>query len=236
MTSKTIETNYTLELAVELYRKGEYGEAKTVLTDALKESTRADALVSLTNNLALVEGEEGKYTEALKLYLEVAPLIDSCENDLNRANFHFGLARTYRQVATGEKLPSFYDRALIEYEAARYYFELSGQLKRVWMVENNIAFLKIKLNRSDESYAHIERARGILIQHSGAQERLAEVDDTLALVCLAEGKGKESYLASSAAVLKMQNSDELKLKASILETHLKTTAAYLREVNQALKV
>lgn len=235
MSVKTKQTTYTLELAVELYRKGEYGEAKTVLTDALKESSRADALVSLTNNLALVEGEEGNYTEALKLYLEVAPLIDSCENDLNRANFHFGLARTYRQVASDERLDSFYDRALIEYEAARYYFELSDSV-RVWMVENNIAFLKTKLNRSHESYEHVERAREILIRHGCKQERLAEVDDTLAIVGLAQNNGAEAYFASSAAVEKMKDSDELKLKASILETHLKATAAYLREVNQMLKV
>lgn len=218
-----------LEIAVALYRKGHYGDAKTVLTDALKESTRADALVSLTNNLAMVEGEEGNYVEALKLYLEVAPLIDSCENDFNRANFHFGLARTYRQVASNEGLHNFYDRSLIEYEAARYYFELSGRRERIWCVENNIAFLQMKLNRMDEAHAHIEKARAILIEYGAKQERLAEVADSLALIYLAEGKAEDAFFASADAVQKMRGSDEIALKANILETHLKATEAYLSE-------
>lgn len=228
----TLPTNEVM-IAAELYLLGRYGEAKTILTDALKEASRADALVSVTNNLALVIGEEGNYHEALRLYLEISPLVDLCENDFNKGNFHFGLARTCRQVATGEKLPSFFDRVFIEYEAARHYFQKCGRTERIWRIENNLAFLFLQLNQLDKALEHVAKARTVLVQHGAIPARFAEVDDTEALIHLAEGNGEAAFIASSNAVQKMRDSEELKLKASILETHLKATEAYMREVSAA---
>lgn len=202
---------YETDLVVSLYREGNYSEAKERIGEGLSQSSQVDEIVCLVNELANIETDLKNYSEALNKRLSVRELVGQCKDEFTIANYHFGLALNSKQIAD-EGNESFYDRALIEYEAARFFFEQAGREERLGFVENNIGSLLIKLGRADESHSHFESARQIIskLKLDNWPARLAEIDDTEALAYEAEGNYSQAVLYACRSVQALSQTDEPK--------------------------
>jgi tetratricopeptide (TPR) repeat protein len=85
-------------------------------------------------------------------------------------------------------------------------------------VENNLAFLYLKINYFKEAHEHLNRARRIFtsLKDSGA---VAQVDETRARAFLGEGRNAEAEKAAHASVRALEKSDMQALLAESLTTH-----------------
>src|SRR2546423_2798783 len=221
-----------IHLAYCYWHQGEFDEARDLLRDALsrlsdtKSEVRALALI----RYAIVERSAGRFSEALRIHTEAAPLFEKIGSHALKGMFHLGLAETLRKLSAIERREDYADRAIIEYVAASYHFEQAGHERYRARVENNLGLLLSTVGRFAEAHEHVARARRIF---AGLKDKgsVAQVDDTRARVLLAEGKRAEAERAARAAVRALERGDGHALLAEALTTHgvaLARTGQYAR--------
>lgn len=179
------------ELALCYWREGAYDEARVLLTgalDLLKETTaRAKAVLRLN----IIEFRSGRYGDSLTLLKENAHIFDEGVSDALRGSFHNGLALVLKQLGTAEGRSDYLDRAIIEYTAAIYHFEMAGNERYCAINGNNLASLLRELGRYGEAHEHLDRACAILrrVKEVGL---LTNADETRARVLIDEGRYAEA--------------------------------------------
>jgi tetratricopeptide (TPR) repeat protein len=120
----------------------------------------------------------------------------------------------WKSIAPGDYL----DRALVEYAAASYHFELAEHKLYRANIENNLGVINFEINRCKEAHEHLDRARRMFIslKDKGA---MAQVDETRACVFLQQGRLNEAERAASSSVRSLEKSGRHAVLAESLITH-----------------
>jgi tetratricopeptide (TPR) repeat protein len=201
------------EIALCYWREGAYEEARVTLEQAATLDVPLKAKTVL--HFAVVETSAGRYSDALRLLTETAPLFDEGVSHTLWGSFHNELAIALRRLGTAERRLDYHDRAIIEYTAAAYHFEQARHERYAARTENNLAFLLYKLSRYAEAHEHLDRAQMIFTRLREAGS-LAQVDETRARVLVAEGKYKDAERTLVGALQTLEQGDESALLAEAL--------------------
>lgn len=204
------------DLALCYWREGAYGEARAILENALaliKEDATLKGKTVL--RLVVVDASAGRYSDALSLLTSAAPLFDEAASHTLRGSFHNELALVLRRLGTTERRQDYFDRAVIEYTAAAYHFELAHHERYVARIENNLAFLLYKLRRYTDAHEHLDRAQMIFTRLRDAGS-LAQVDETRVRILVAEKKYRDADRTLAGVLKTLERSDESALLADAL--------------------
>ncbi|HYE14782.1 MAG TPA: tetratricopeptide repeat protein [Pyrinomonadaceae bacterium] len=208
------------ELALCYWREGLYDEARAALQESLRRLAGNDCEVKAVALLrsALIEKCAKRYNEALRLYVEAAPLFEEVGSDAVRGRFHNSFANLLALLADSEGCADYRDRAFVEYAAASYYFEQAGHGRFQACVENNLGFLFGTIGKYDEAHEHLDRAQA-LFNSLNDSVRLAQLDETRARLFLAEGRAAEAERLAGASARALENGGEKPLLVEALTTH-----------------
>jgi CheY-like chemotaxis protein/tetratricopeptide (TPR) repeat protein len=208
------------ELAVCYWREGAFNEARDLLKAVLDRlPDKAGELKAITlSRLAMVEGSAKRFNDALRIDTEAAPLFEKSTNDVLKGKFHNGFGFVLRNLGASEQREDYIDRALIEYEAASYYFEQARNTRYQACVENNLGFLFGTIKKFREAHEHLDRAQALFTQLKD-KAHIAQVDDARAGVLLAEGRIAEAEKIARCAVNTLEMGGEQSLYAEALTTH-----------------
>jgi tetratricopeptide (TPR) repeat protein len=180
------------ELGACYWRLGAHDEARVIMREALKPLKESDAELKakILIRRTLVEISESRYHEALNILKEVEPFFEST-NDALKGRWHGQTGMVLELLATSDGNAALFDRAIIEYTAAIYYYEQAGHERYCARNLNNLAMLLYKLGRYKEAHEHLDRAQFIFTRLRDAGN-LAQVDETRARVLVAEHKYREA--------------------------------------------
>jgi len=154
----------------------------------------------------------------MRLYSEAAPLLDRSEDHALKGTFHNGYGSVFQRLATPENREDYLDRALMEYTAASFHFELAGNTRFLARVENNLGYLFFTIGKYDDAHKHLDRARHLFFAQNDVGA-VAQVDDTRARTLLAEGRVAEAERVARNAVRTLEKGDEQAVLAEALTTH-----------------
>ncbi len=215
--NKVAEAN--TNLAVCYWREGSFDEARVLIRESLARFNEAGSEMKAVALLrgAMVERAAKRFNDALSIYVQATPLFTDNTNCLLRAQFHHGLANVLNHLGVLENRPDYTDRALIEYTAASFHFELEGHARYQACVENNLGFLLGTIARFQEAHDHLDRAQTLFTTIKDSVH-LAQVDETRARVMLAEGRVVEAEKTARRAVRTLDQGDEQSLLAEALTT------------------
>jgi DNA-binding NtrC family response regulator len=209
-----------IDLAICYWREGAFDEARVTLREVLgrlpdnNSEQKGRALL----NSALFDIFSSRFNDALNTLTEAAPILHDSENYSAKGRFHGQLALVLKKLAESERSSDYRDRALVEYEAASYYFELAGHTRYRARVENNLGGLLLTVSRFKEAHEHLDRSRLLFssLKDSGS---VAQVDDTRARVLLAQSRNSEAEKTARSAVRVLEKGDEQSVLAEALTTH-----------------
>jgi tetratricopeptide (TPR) repeat protein len=207
------------DLGVCYWREGAFEEARVVLRAALEGLAGEDAELRALAliRLAIVEVSAGCQRSAVELLAEAAPHVEA-GGDVLKGNFHSERANALLSlVDAGGGDAGMLDRALVEYAAASYHLEQAGHTRYLANNENNLAYLFNRLGRHEEAREHLARARML---HASLKDAVivAQCDETLARVLVAEGLFEEAERVALSAVRVFEDSDRQALLAEALTT------------------
>lgn len=209
-----------IEIAYCYWREGAFDEARVTLREALSSLTDADSelrAIALLRS-AIVERTAKRLNEALNILTGAAPLFNASDNHALKGKFHNELAIILRNLSAAEQRGDYLDRALLDYAAASFHFEQSGHTRYRARVENNLGFLFFTLNKFDEAYRHLDRARRLFVSLKDGGS-VAQVDETRARALLAQGRNSEAERVITSAVRTLEKGGEQALLAEALTTH-----------------
>jgi two-component system, chemotaxis family, chemotaxis protein CheY len=218
--SQTKVAEAQIELALCYWREGSYDEARLILGQAVNGLGDKDgglkALALMRR--AIVEKSANRYNDALRFYMQAAPLFEECGVDSLKGKFHNGYANVLVNLAQLEQRGDYTDRALLEYAAASYHFEQAGHARYQACVENNLGFLFGTIRKFAEAHEHLDRAQALFTGMKD-EAHIAQVDDTRAKVLLAEGHVAEAEKLVRRAVTMLEKGGQQSLLAEALTTH-----------------
>jgi len=230
------------ELALCYWRAGENNEARDLLEETLSRLTvdselRATAVL----RLAIVELEVSKLERALSILTDYAPLFQKINNQTLKGSYYATLGNVLEKLWETESRTEYLDRALIEFAAANYHFELAGHRSYLANTENNLGLLYFTINRCDEAHQHLDHARHVLITLKDVSA-IAQVDETRACVLLKQGRVAEAERVVRSAVHTQEKSGRHTLLAEALVTHgralarLRNNSASLSAFRRAIEL
>jgi tetratricopeptide (TPR) repeat protein len=180
-TAKVSETNY--ELGIAYYRKGAYEEARVVLGEALGSATN-ELQGKIVIGKAIIEIATGHCEEARDILVKERSFFDTASDAL-KGRWHAHMGVILRRMSRNRT--EYFDRAIIEYTAAIYHYELAGHVRYCGDNLNNLAFLLYKLGRYADAHEQLDRAH-LIFSRLRDQGHIAQVEETRARAFIAEGK------------------------------------------------
>lgn len=207
------------ELALCYWRTGDLNEARDYLKEALALLTidselKAKAIL----RLSIVEHSAERDQAAFRILTKHAPLFLRINNHMLRGSYHVNLGNRLENLAELGQHGDYIDRALIEYAAASYHFELAEHRPYLASVETNLGYLYFKIQRFDEAKEHLDRARRILVTIKDTRTA-AQVDETRARILLHEGRIAEAERVARSAVRVQENGGNITLLTEALITY-----------------
>lgn len=157
----------------------------------------------------------GRLHDALAILKESEHILKGSENHALLGSFHNLYAVTLRRLGVIEGHGDYYDRAIIEYTAAIYHYELARHERYTARIENNLAFLLYKLGRYADAHKHLDRAQMVFTRLRDAGS-LAQVDETRARVLVAERKYRDAERTLAGALKTLEQGDGSALLAEAL--------------------
>lgn len=214
LTAKTSEAQY--EISMCYWRLGAFDEARVVLDEGLKGLSEQDKELKakILIRHTLVEVWTGRYHDALTILEEASEFFESCGDGL-KGRWHGQKGLVLRRLATTEKRSDYADKAIIEFTAAIYHYEIAGHERYCARNLNNLAMLLYQLGRYSEAHKNLDRAQQIFMRYedSGC---LAQVNDTRARVYVAEGRYKEANRIISGVIQSFEKGGEYALLSDAL--------------------
>lgn len=207
------------ELAFCYWREGAFDEARVLLQqviEGLDEDGSELRLVALLRH-ALVESSATRFSDSLRILLDAAPLFEASDNHALKGRFHNELAYNFQSLGSTENRADYTDRALVEFTAASFHFELAGHTRYRARVENNLGLLFYTLGRLAEAHEHLDRARASYRGPKNAVDA-ASVDETRARVFLAQGLFSRAEETAQGACAVFERAGELALLAEAMTT------------------
>lgn len=207
------------ELAFCHWRTHDVYEARSCLKQALSLLTidselKAKAVLRLSN----VEHSAERDQLAFRILDKHARLFHRINNHTLKGCYFTALGNRLENLAESEKRSAYIDRALIEYAAASYHFDLGKHRPYLASVENNLGFLYFKIKDYEQANEHLDRARRIFGSLKDAI-CAAQVDETRACVLLAEGRSKEAERKVLSALRVQEKSGNAYLLTEALITY-----------------
>ncbi len=218
LTEKVAEAR--VDLAICYWREGAFDEARIVLREVLTllaDRNSEQKLRALLNG-AMIEKMATRYSDALRIHTEAAPLFAASSNHLLKGKFHNQFANILQDLGAAEHREDYFDRALVEYTAATFHFEQAGHKRYCARVENNVGLLLLTAAKFAEAHEHLYHARR-LFESLKDKGSVAQVDDTRARAFLGEGRYAEAERIARSAVYTLGKGDEQSLLAEALTTH-----------------
>lgn len=208
------------ELALCYWRTGEYNNASDLLKLTLEQSTIDSELrAKVVIRKAIVDIDADRLAEALQCLRDNAGLFQKIGNYTLKGCYYQTFGDVFKYLADSEVTGDYLDRALVEYAAASYHFELADHRRYRANVENNLGVINLDINRCKESHEHLDRARRMFtsLKDKGA---IAQVDETRARVFLKEGRYNDAEKVARASVRTLENSADMQLAlVESLTTH-----------------
>jgi tetratricopeptide (TPR) repeat protein len=168
------------ELAYYYWREGAYDEARVMLKRVVAGLTTDSKLkAKAILRIAIIELSAIRYTDALRILTDAAPLFDKLHDHTIKGGYHNELGLLLKNLAASENREDYLDRAFVEYTAASYHFEQAGHKPYRANVENNLGFLYFKANKFTEAHEHLDRARRLLVSLKD-NGTVVQVDETRA--------------------------------------------------------
>jgi tetratricopeptide (TPR) repeat protein len=188
------------EIALCYWRTDQLNEARDCLKEALGLLTidnelKAKALL----RVAVVEHAAARDDKAFRILTKHTPLFLKLNNHTLRGFYHISFGDRLVNLAESRPHSDYIDRALIEYAAASYHFQLAEHRPYLANVETNLGYLYFKINRFNEAKEHLDRARRIYVRNKDAR-RAAHVDETRARILLAQGRITEAERVIRSAI------------------------------------
>jgi len=188
------------EPALCYWRTNDLNEARDCLKVALSllpidSELKAKAIL----RLSVVEHAAERDHKALRILTKHASLFARINNHTLRGSYHVVLGDRLENLAESGQHRDYIDRALIEYAAASYHFELAEHRLYLANVETNLGYLYFKIQRLEEAREHLDRARRIYVSIKDPR-RAAQVDETRARILLQEGRITEAERVARSAV------------------------------------
>jgi CheY-like chemotaxis protein len=209
---KVSEAQY--QLGICYWREGAFGESCVMLQEALNEATSTELKAKISILSSIVLSDIGRYHDALQILKEAELFFESCD-DVLKGNWHGQMGLVLRRLGTIERRANYFDRAIIEYTAAIYYYEKAGHERHCARNLNNLAFLLYKLKHYKEAHENLNRAAEIFSRLND-QGSLAQVEETKARVFLAEGRFNEADFLITDVIRKLEHGGEQSLLADAL--------------------
>lgn len=206
------------DLAVCYWREGAYDEARIMLRGVLTQfNVNSELKAKAILRSAIVERSANRYSEALCIMTEAAPLFEKIDNHSTKGGYHNEFANALENIGASGKREDYFDRALIEYTAASFHFDQAGHIRYRARVENNLGFLLFTLSRFSDAHEHLDRARRLFasLKDKGS---VAQVDDTRARALLAQDLNDEAEKVVRSAVRALERGGEQSLLAEALKT------------------
>ncbi len=227
------------DLAIFYWREGAYDEARAVLRHILTELSgkpTTEAKLRALLNLAVVEKCSLRLKDALEVNRQAAKFFEECTNHSLRGKFHNEYGTVLKNIGLAERREDYIDQALVEFAAASFHLEQSGNKRFQAVTENNQGLLFSSLGRFPEAHKHLNRARSLFLSVND-RGHVAQVDESFARVLLAEGKVAEAESGARASVRTLQGGAQRSLLAESLTTHGITLARMERreEAHAAFK-
>jgi tetratricopeptide (TPR) repeat protein len=212
------------ELALCYWRTGDLNEARDCLKQALSLLTidselKAKAIL----RLSIVEHSAERDHKAFRILTKHAPLFLRINNHMLRGSYHVNLGNRLENLAELGQHGDYIDRALIEYAAASYHFELAEHRPYLANVESNLGYLYFKIQRVDEAKEHLDRSRRIYVTIKDTR-MAAQVDETRARIFLQEGRIAEAERVVRSAVRVQEKDGNITVLIEALITYGKVLA------------
>jgi len=208
-----------IELALCYWRTGENNESSDLLKLALEQLTsdtelKAKAII----RKAIVDIDSGHLPEALQSLTDNAALLHKISSYMLKGCYYQTLGDVFKDLWQSKAMGDYLDRALVEYAAASYHFELADHRRYRANVENNLGLIYFQINRCKEAHEHLDRARRTFASIKD-KFSTAVVDETRARVFLKEKRYAEAEKAARASVRILERSDMQLPLAESLTTH-----------------
>jgi tetratricopeptide (TPR) repeat protein len=218
LTEKVAEARVGLGICY--WREGALDEARITFDDALLRlgDLESEQRLRAILNKAIVEQVSFRSKEALRLLSESEALFEISSNHALKGNFHNEFATALKSIGLAERREDFIDRALMQYTAASVELEQAGHQRALALVENNLAFLFVHLERFEEAHGHLDRALSVAA-HLRDKGFGAQFEDTRARAFLGQLRFDKAAEAASVAVKGFREGDEQSNLAAALTTH-----------------
>ena len=208
-----------VELALCYWRTGDYNNAVDVLKLALEQLTadselKAKAII----RKAIVDIDSDRLPEALQSLTENAALSQKISNDTLKGCYHQTLGDVFYYLWKSSAPGDYLDRALVEYAAASYHFELADHRRYRANIENNLGVIYFEINRRKEAHDHLDRARRIFASLKD-KSAIAQVDETRARLLLNEERYADAEKVARASVRALEKTDVQLPLVESLTTH-----------------
>jgi len=207
-----------MELALCYYRQGNFDLGRATFTKVLRDldedhcEIRCLALI----RLASLERHAGRFQDALTRLNEAKSSIEVLGPWVT-GRYHLEFASTYKELAISMFDKDFISLSLEHYYEALHQFEAIGNLRFIGITENNLGFLLLTLGSCSIAKYRLLRARKIF-EVLADKVRLAQVDDTLSRLHLAESNLDLAEEAANQAIETLQSGDEDILFSEVLIT------------------
>jgi len=208
-----------IELALCYWRTGDYNNALDFLKPALEQLTADNELkAKAVIRKAIVDIDSDRLPEALQSLTDNAALPQKISNYTLIGCYHQTLGDVFYYLWKSAAPGDYLDRALVEYAAASYHFELAEHKRYRANVENNLGVINFEISRCKEAHEHLNRARRMFVslKDKGA---MAQVDETLARVFLKEGRYTDAEKVARASVRTLEKNDMQLPLVESLTTH-----------------
>lgn len=214
-----------------LFKACRFDEAVRLLSTFLDETPDLPPAERLRAkaNLAAFERGRGDYRRALEIHKEAAPLVDACyRTDPKRCGmFSNGLGLTYLRLMRDD--PKAEDLAIHWFTSASVYYEAADEWGLKRDVENNLAVLHAEAGRAARAREHLANVFGCGPIDEAVR---GQVEDTQALIALAEGDAKKARAFARASVERLERVGELRILRRSQETLARVEQVLLRETEE----
>ena len=207
------------ELALCYWRTDQLNEARDCLKQALSLLTiDSDLKAKALLRVAVVEHAAARDDKAFRILTKHTPLFLKLNNHTLRGTYHITLGDRLVNLAESQTHGYYIDRALIEYAAASYHFDLAQHRPYLANVETNLGYLYFKINRFDEANEHLHRARKIYVSVKDFR-KAAQVDETRSRIFLEQGRITEAERVIRSAVRVEEKGGNSRLLTEALITY-----------------
>lgn len=214
-----------------LFKACRFDEAVRLLSTFLDETPDLPPAEELRAkaNLAAFERGRGDYRRALEIHKEAAPLLDVCHRDDPKrcGMFSNGLGLTYLRLMRDD--PKAEDLAIYWFTAASAYYEAADEWGLKRDVENNLAVVHAEAGRAARAREHLANVFGCGPIDEAVR---GQVEDTQALIALAEGDVMRARAFARASVERLEGVGDLRILTCSERTLVRVERAYLRELEE----